>query len=155
MQLSRDLGLVLLGLWLILVGLFGVVSGLSGLGIVLTLLAIATGAVLLLRSSSARARNPGFLLLSIYLIAWGLLRILPIRATGLNTVLDLVALGAGVFLLAGARGRNLSRYPGMLLVSLWLLLSGLAGLTTLGIPGFGLILALLALVAGFFILLGR
>lgn len=151
------MGMVLLGVWLILTGLFGLVSGVAGLGIVLTLLAIAAGVVLLLGISGSRVknRNPGFLLLSIWLIVTGLRSLLPLNITGIDMVMGVLAIGAGILLLVGARGRSLSRYPGMTLLSVWLFITGLLALTPVGIPGLGAILALLAAAAGVLILLGR
>jgi hypothetical protein len=157
MRVSNDLGMVLLSLWLILTGILGLLSGVSGLASILPLLALATGAVLLLGSSSVRTknRNPGFLLLSIWLIGTGVLALLPINTRGIGQILALVAIGAGVMLLVAARGPTLSRFPGMLLFCVWLILTGLLSLGTFAIPGIGTILALLALVSGILILLGR
>jgi hypothetical protein len=47
MRLTKNLGMLLLAIWLILTGLAGFVS-LGGLGIVLNLLAIAAGILILL-----------------------------------------------------------------------------------------------------------
>ena len=46
-----------------------------------------------------------------------------------------------------------TRNIGMLLLAIWLIVSGLVAL--LGISGLGVILAILAIAAGVFILLGR
>jgi hypothetical protein len=48
MKLPKNLGMLLLAIWLILTGLAGFVS-LGGLGVILNLLAIAAGILLLLR----------------------------------------------------------------------------------------------------------
>ena len=50
---------------------------------------------------------------------------------------------------------RITRNIGMLLLAAWLVLTGLMGLLGLDIPNSGLILAVLALVAGIAILLGR
>ncbi len=47
MRLTKNLGMLLLAIWLILTGLAGFVS-LGGLGIILNLLAIAAGILILL-----------------------------------------------------------------------------------------------------------
>jgi hypothetical protein len=47
MRLTKNLGMLLLAIWLILTGLAGFV-GLGGLGIILNLLAIAAGILILL-----------------------------------------------------------------------------------------------------------
>jgi hypothetical protein len=158
MRGSNELGMVLLGLWLVLTGLFQLVSGVGGLATVLPLFELAAGAVLLLGASGTRTknRNPGFLLLSIWLVVSGLLALLPtLTISGVGTILALLAIGAGVMLLVGARGRNLSRYPGMILLSIWLIITGVLTLSPLGVPGVGTIMALLALAAGVMLLLGR
>ena len=46
-----------------------------------------------------------------------------------------------------------TRSPGMLLLSIWLILTGLSGLAGLPMPA--LVLAVLALLAGILILVGR
>jgi len=46
-----------------------------------------------------------------------------------------------------------TRNAGMLLLAVWLILTGLAGLIPLGIPG--VLMAALALIAGALILVGR
>jgi len=49
----------------------------------------------------------------------------------------------------------LTRNLGMLLLGIWLILTGLVQITSIPIPGLGTIMALLALIAGVLILLGR
>jgi hypothetical protein len=48
-----------------------------------------------------------------------------------------------------------TRSVGLSLAGLWLVLTGLVSLLPLAIPGFGMLLALLAVVAGIMILAGR
>jgi hypothetical protein len=43
----------------------------------------------------------------------------------------------------------------MLLLGIWLILTGLLQIASISIPGIGIILALLAIVAGILILIGR
>ena len=50
---------------------------------------------------------------------------------------------------------RITRSIGMLLLAVWLILTGLMGLFGLAIPNSALILGVLALVAGIAILLGR
>ena len=50
---------------------------------------------------------------------------------------------------------RITRNIGMLLLSVWLILTGLMGLFGVDIPNSALVLAVLALVAGIAILLGR
>lgn len=52
-----------------------------------------------------------------------------------------------------ARTLALTRNLGMLTLGIWLLLTGLSGLVALGIPA--MLMAVLALIAGILILIGR
>jgi len=48
MRLTKNLGMLLLGIWLIAWGLVALIPALNGLGLVLAILAIATGVLILL-----------------------------------------------------------------------------------------------------------
>lgn len=50
---------------------------------------------------------------------------------------------------------NLTKNLGMLLLAIWLIVTGLLQVVTIQIPAIGTILALLAIVAGALILVGR
>jgi hypothetical protein len=50
---------------------------------------------------------------------------------------------------------RLTRNVGMLLLGIWLILTGLLQIASISIPGIGILLALLAIVAGILILIGR
>ena len=50
---------------------------------------------------------------------------------------------------------RLTRNVGMLLLGIWLILTGLLQIASISIAGIGTILALLAIVAGILILIGR
>jgi hypothetical protein len=50
---------------------------------------------------------------------------------------------------------RLTQNVGMLLLGIWLILTGLLQIASISIPGIGIILALLAIVAGILILIGR
>ena len=50
---------------------------------------------------------------------------------------------------------TLTKNLGMLLLGVWLILSGLLPLLGLGIPGAGMIMGILAIAAGVLILVGR
>ena len=52
-----------------------------------------------------------------------------------------------------ASGVGLNRNVGMLLLGIWLILTGLSGLVALGLPP--LLMAVLALIAGILVLVGR
>ena len=48
-----------------------------------------------------------------------------------------------------------NRYLGMLLLGIWLIVTGLMQVVSLSIPGIGLIMAVLAIVAGALIVMGK
>ncbi len=48
MKLTKNIGFLLLGIWLILTGLVAFVPAIAGLGVILSILAIAAGAFILL-----------------------------------------------------------------------------------------------------------
>jgi hypothetical protein len=50
---------------------------------------------------------------------------------------------------------NLTKNLGMLLLGIWLIVTGLLQVVTIQIPAIGIILALLAIIAGVLILMGR
>lgn len=52
-----------------------------------------------------------------------------------------------------ARGMMVNRNIGMLLLGLWLVLTGLSGMVALGLPP--MLMAVLALIAGILIIAGR
>jgi hypothetical protein len=52
-----------------------------------------------------------------------------------------------------AGGLGVNRNIGMLLLGLWLILTGLSGMVALGLPA--MLMAVLALVAGILIIVGR
>jgi len=98
-------------------------------------------------------RHPGTLLLSIWLIAIGLLPLLNLRFPASDTILALLALAAGVWLLVGSVRQ--SRRVGPLLLAVWLIATGLLSLLPISFPASGIILALLAVAAGVLLLIGR
>jgi hypothetical protein len=53
------------------------------------------------------------------------------------------------------RGMRLTKNIGMLLLGIWLILSGLIPLLHLGFSGLGIFMTILAIVTGVFILIGR
>ena len=95
-----------------------------------------------------RNRNLGMLLLAIWLIVSGLFALITINLPAAGIILALLALAAGILLLL-ERGRGAIRKNlGTLLLSIFLILTGLFGLINLSFPGANVILALLAIAAG-------
>jgi hypothetical protein len=106
-------------------------------------------------------RNLGFVLLAIWLILTGLLGLPGLSIAGADLVLAILAIAAGVLILlgptrlAGGGTLRLTSNLGMILLSIWLILTGLLPLVGITIPGLGLVLALIAVAAGILILIGR
>ena len=98
-------------------------------------------------------KNPGIILLSVWLIASGLFTVLRISFTGSGVVLAILAIAAGVVILL--QGKSLPARIGIILLSIWLIIGGLLSLLHTGFPGSGIALAVLAIAAGVLILLSR
>jgi|FLYN01.1.fsa_nt_gi hypothetical protein len=101
----------------------------------------------------ARFNNPGMILLGIWLVAQGLVNLIGFTFQGLGVILALLALAAGVLLLIGARRWRSNL--GLVLLSIWLILTGLFALIGFTFQGSGVLMALLALAAGVLLLLRR
>lgn len=107
------------------------------------------------------SNNLGLILLGIWLILTGLLPLLNINFPASATLLALLAIAAGILLLLPLRGtrlsksKNLSANLGILLLAIWLILTGLLPLLNLTFPASGTILALLAVAAGVLLLFRR
>jgi hypothetical protein len=171
MRFNRNVGLLLLAIWLILISLLPLLGvGFAGLAVILDLLAIAAGAFIILEPTRRSRRlglmglnrNPGMLLLGIWLILAGLLPLLGIVAPGIDVVLAVLAIAAGILVLleparmsAGFSSLALTRSAGMIVLGVWLILTGLLAIVSITFPSRGIVLELLALVAGILILLGR
>jgi hypothetical protein len=104
MKLNKDLGMVLLAIWLILTGLLPLLNiSFPASGVILAILAIAAGVLILLQGKRIRnlPSNLGVLLLSIWLIVTGLLSLLAISFPASGTILALLAIAAGILILMG------------------------------------------------------
>ncbi len=97
----RNLGNILLAIWLILVGLIPLLHlSFTGSDLILPLLAIATGVVILIGRGRVRwSRNLGVLLLGIWLILYGLIPLFRIGFPAAGVILGILAIAAGVLLL--------------------------------------------------------
>ena len=97
----KNLGMVLLSIWLIVTGLLTFVTvSIPSSGIVLALLAIAAGVLFLLDMREKRlSGNIGIILLSIWLILAGLLPLLSVTVPYSDVALAILAVVAGILLL--------------------------------------------------------
>lgn len=108
------------------------------------------------------SNNLGAILLGIWLILTGLIGLGVLNVPGTGTIMAILALAAGIVLLFPVAGRGtkaaaMASLPriGALLLAVWLVLTGLFALTNITFPESGMVMALLALVAGALMLLGR
>ena len=97
-------------------------------------------------------KNLGVFLLGIWLIATGLFPLLNVSFTGSHLLLALLAIAAGALILVGTRGGKLPRNLGTLLLSIWLIATGLFPLVGIRFANSDLLLALLAIAAGVLLL---
>jgi hypothetical protein len=100
----------------------------------------------------------GFILLAVWLILTGLFALVSVSFPARGTVMAILALAAGVLILLSLRNNSLSEpyNLGLLLLGIWLVLAGLLPLIG-GLGGLGIVLDILAVVAGILLLyaLGR
>ena len=99
--------------------------------------------------------NLGILLLSIWLITMGIIQLTDITFPASSIVLALIAIAAGVLILLGNRNAKLTKNLGMVLLGIWLIVTGLLPLLNITFPASGTLMAILAVAAGVLILLKR
>jgi hypothetical protein len=99
-------------------------------------------------------RDPAVLLLSIWLILTGLIVLLDFQIAALPILMAILALAAGVLLLLASR-RFAMGGLGRILLAAYMLAVGLVSLVGLSFSGSGIVLAVLAVAAGGFLLIGR
>ena len=95
------------------------------------------------------------ILLSIWLIATGLMTLVGLSFTHSGTILSVIAIAAGVFLLVGDSSAKASSRMGSILLAVWLIVGGIMVLFGITFVHSGLILAGLGVVAGILLLLHR
>lgn len=100
-----------------------------------------------------KLNNLGVLLLGVWLVASALVTILNISFSGSTTILAVLALAAGVLILVGSR--TMPRNLGMILLSIWLIITGLLPLINLTFEGITIVMGVLALAAGALLILRR
>lgn len=92
------------------------------------------------------------MLLCIYLIAVGTISILDLSFNGLDVLLPLLGIVAGVFLIIA--GKVLFHPVGVILLAIWLILNGAIAVFKLSFDNLPLIMAALALVTSVLIIIG-
>ena len=96
----------------------------------------------------------GTFLLAVWLILTGLLPLLNLQIPSGNIILALIGIVAGLLIILEIRQQP-SKNIGRLLVSIYLILIGVFGLLSVAFPAKEIVLAVVALVAGVLLLLGR
>ncbi len=155
MAVNKKLGMLLLGILLIALGVLSIVAmRVSGLGLILDIFAIVTGVVIIIALGRVSgALEIGMLLLGIWLIIWGLFPIIGVSFSGLGLLLAVLAIAAGILILIGINWKKLGKNIGKLLLAIWLIIAGLTALSTVAVGG--VVSAVLAILAGIFILIER
>ena len=100
-------------------------------------------------------RKLGVLLLSIWLIVSGLFPLLNLDLPSVDLILGVLAAAAGILLLLSFSRVKLGGKWAVILLAIYLLLSGLIPLLKIEIPASELILGILAAAAGVLLLLER
>ncbi len=100
-------------------------------------------------------RNLGLILLGLWLLATGLMTLLDISFSNSDVLLGLLAVAAGLLLLLERRRWRLSDELGKLLLSLWLIATGLIALLDISFSNQDVLMGLLAVAAGILLLLRR
>jgi len=96
----KNLANILLGVYLIAVGLISVLNlHFTGSEAILAVIAIAAGVLILLAGRGGPSARLGTILLAVWLIAEGLLAVTGFKFTGVNVVMAILAIAAGVLIL--------------------------------------------------------
>ena len=157
MKTYASLGRLLLGIWLIATGIMGIFGiAFQILTLAADILAIATGVILLI---GLRRGNWIDRLAIIFLAAWLILvGLMPLVGMGLpfsSEIVIILAILAGIFLLIGLRGAKAFGRIGQILLAIWLIATAAVPMLNLDLPGAGIVLAILGIVAGVFIIIDR
>jgi len=144
----KKISMIVFGAFLILSGLVGLISGLANLGLVIGILSLASGILILVFTPGISYRT-GWFLAAAYLIIDGLARIIGFSFTGMDIVVAILALVAGIMLLV--RMPKVRNNTGYLLSFIWLILVGVGGLVGLGV--LGIVVNIIALAAGILLIL--
>ena len=140
---KNQLAYYALAIFLIVFGLIGFISNLASFSILIPILAIASGLLLILFTPGYSLRT-GWIAGGIYLLATGLRDLIGLYFSGMNILLAILGIAAGILLLF--RLSKVSKHVGVLLFCGWLLLVGITGL--IGYSGLDTIIAGFALAAG-------
>jgi hypothetical protein len=96
----------------------------------------------------------GTFLLAVWLILYGVLPLLNLNLPSTDMVMAILAIMAGVFILLDIRQKP-TKNLGRLVLSIFLILVGLIPLLGITFPAEGMVVGVIAMVAGILLLLGR
>jgi hypothetical protein len=99
--------------------------------------------------------NIGLIVLAIWIVAKGIIELFRVNIPSASLFLPLLAILAGVLILLRIRESNVAVNLGLLLLSLWLILTGLIPLLNVTFPEMAFAMAVLGLAAGVLILVGQ
>lgn len=155
MAISKRTGMLLLGILLIVFGaLTFIYMRVPGLELVLDVFSIVTGVVIIIALGRVKGiEEIGMLLLGIWLILGGVFQLLNTGFPGLNEIMLILAIAAGVLILISLNWKKVTKNIGKLLLGIYLILSAIAFMPGLGVGG--IVAPALAIVAGIFILIER
>lgn len=153
----RGLGMMLLAIWLIAVSaVFVFAIPFPGGAELIGVLGIAAGALLIYENRAGIARNVGTFLVSLWLIVNGLTLLVPsLTFNGLGTLLLLLALAGGVFVVVEAMARGAAKNLGLLLLGVFLIASNVLPLLNVTTPFLYTTTFVIGIAAGILILLRR
>jgi hypothetical protein len=147
--------MLLLGILLIVFGALTFIRmGVPGLGLILDVFSIVTGVVIIIALGRVKGiEEIGMLLLGIWLILGGVFQLLQTGFPGLNQLMLILAIAAGILILVALNWKKVGKNIGKLLLGIYLILSAIAFMPGLGVGG--IVAPALAIVAGIFILIER
>ena len=147
-MITKRLTYILLGLFLILSGLANFITGIDSNGIVIHIFSVFIG-ILILVATPGISMFFGWIAASLYLLFWGGSALLNVGFPGMNVIIAVIALIAGILLIVRTPG--IKKYFGFLLFCVWLILLGITGL--LSISNMETAIAGVAIASGLLILL--
>ena len=153
----KGLNIIILAVWLIAQGLVTLLDlSFSGMEIIFAIVQIAAGILLLLMKKKDQIFSKiANLLLSIWLIARGVVAIFEIDFSGMEIIFGILAIAAGVLIIIGMKKGTWSKHLGGFLLAIWLMIIGLIAVIELAFSGLPVILAILAIASGILLLLKK
>lgn len=157
MKLVDNIAVFLLSVWLIVWGALSVfVIPIRNIETYFAALSIVTGALLFFRLNDPKPNvNVGMLLLCLWLVLWGVLPVFNIDFPGSEYALTFLAVSSALFFLPTIVVSERNFYTiGLFLLAIWLVASQLLPLLGFQVQSSNVILALLATMSAFLLLLG-